>query len=289
MKKIYFIIFLLAITNQANVFADNNSDFFQLYKSRVTEVCEPYKKYTQWTSEKIVPIIFDVKPYENAKDYEKEETVVDSLFFLSNREEKPLKSAVINYKENMNSIYKCAMINSQNNSIKFLKDRLLKNLDWEIKKQIEPKLESLLNKLDIVNKSSDCKWIWKEIYNKYFILNQVTYETCRYNFYMEYLKSYYWELDNAIDIWDRDSVSITEVSSSSSKIIDAIDDEINHAYKIFPIVFNSYSEFENNYPIHFMLTIIKDDYIALRDKLYKALSPINQVVYKISNAMSIWK
>jgi hypothetical protein len=31
--------------------------------------------------------------------------------------------------------------------------------------------------------------------------------------------------------------------------------------------------------------LLKDDYLSLREKLHKTLNPINQVVYKIMNAM----
>jgi len=53
------------------------------------------------------------------------------------------------------------------------------------------------------------------------------------------------------------------------------------------MAFNTYIDYENNYPIHILLELIKEDFIVLRRKLHEAISPINQVVYKISNAMSI--
>ena len=62
--------------------------------------------------------------------------------------------------------------------------------------------------------------------------------------------------------------------------------EIEHSYELFPIAFHAYSEYENNYPIHALLQIIREDFMVLRDKLYDAVNPINQVWYKIMNAMS---
>jgi len=64
-----------------------------------------------------------------------------------------------------------------------------------------------------------------------------------------------------------------------------INDEITHTYKVFPYAYDAYTEYENNITIHFLLELIKEDYIVLREKLNKVLNPINQVVYKISNAM----
>ena len=65
-----------------------------------------------------------------------------------------------------------------------------------------------------------------------------------------------------------------------------IEDEIEHTYKVFPLAYSGYSDYENNFPIHFLLDIIKDDYKILRKKLYEVLMPIAQVWYKIINAMS---
>jgi hypothetical protein len=52
-----------------------------------------------------------------------------------------------------------------------------------------------------------------------------------------------------------------------------------------PIAFNAYKEYENNLPAHILLQIIREDYVIIREKLQKAMMPIAQVVYKISNAM----
>ncbi|MDP2396643.1 MAG: hypothetical protein Q8S84_04390 [bacterium] len=51
------------------------------------------------------------------------------------------------------------------------------------------------------------------------------------------------------------------------------------------MAFHALTEYENNISIHFLLELIKDDYIILREKLHEVINPINQVVYKISNAM----
>jgi hypothetical protein len=68
-----------------------------------------------------------------------------------------------------------------------------------LKKTIEPKIDAMSNKLDIVFKSSKCSNIDKEsIYNKQNILKQTTYETCSYNYYMEYLKEYYSNVNNSL-------------------------------------------------------------------------------------------
>jgi hypothetical protein len=52
------------------------------------------------------------------------------------------------------------------------------------------------------------------------------------------------------------------------------------------MAFETYVDYENNYPVHVLLEIIKEDFKILRRKFHEAISPLNQVVYKISNAMS---
>jgi len=64
-----------------------------------------------------------------------------------------------------------------------------------------------------------------------------------------------------------------------------IQKEIENINKTFPVVYKAYSEYENNITAHVLLELLRDDYNLLREKLHKNLNPINQVVYKISNAM----
>jgi hypothetical protein len=91
------------------------------------------------------------------------------------------------------------MISSQKNSINLLKQKTIKIIkDADLKKSIESKMDQMSSKLDMVFNSSKCSNIDKSIYNKLNILKQTTYETCSYNFYMEYLKDYYKDLSNSL-------------------------------------------------------------------------------------------
>jgi hypothetical protein len=78
---------------------------------------------------------------------------------------------------------------------------------------------------------------------------------------------------------------MTQVANDMSSINSSLEAEIKHAYKTFPVSYNAYTEYENNFPIHFLLELLKEDYYIFRQKLHEVLNPINQVVYKISNAM----
>jgi hypothetical protein len=66
----------------------------------------------------------------------------------------------------------------------------------------------------------------------------------------------------------------------------SINAEKEHAFKIYRLAFTAYSEYQGNFPIHIALELLKDNLIIFREKLYKALSPISQVIYKYINAMS---
>ena len=63
--------------------------------------------------------------------------------------------------------------------------------------------------------------------------------------------------------------------------------EIDRAFKLFPIAYKEYISYENYYPIHFLLLLIKQDFFDYRQAYHNVINPINQVVYKISNAMKV--
>lgn len=292
-SKIILVLFSLYIINYtyADDDCEKKTDSFEKYECRTKKVCE----VPEYVENKKV---FNPEKFKKADSYKEAE--ISDVFLKSSRDEKPIKKAVSVYKDNMDSIYKCAMIWIQKNSILNIKQKLLSaNLDktWDVKKNIWPKIESILNKLDIVSKSSKCLEIDKKtIYNKLAILKQTTQVTCDYGFYIDYLKEYYKDPMNAMwidpkDIKDTNASEETksylnsEVANKLKNIQSDLDSELEHSLKIFPIAFHAYSEYENNFPIHFLLELIKEDYMIFRDKLYEVLNPINQVVYKISNAM----
>ncbi len=79
--------------------------------------------------------------------------------------------------------------------------------------------------------------------------------------------------------------TIQTILQEESKKKNQIQKEMDDAFKIFPIAFKAYSEYENNITIHIYLELLREDYNLLREWLHKSINPINQVVYKISNAM----
>jgi hypothetical protein len=124
---------------------------------------------------------------------------VSDLFLKTSREEKPIKKAVSVYKENMNSIYKCAMIGIQKNALLNIKDRLKVDKTGDIKKSVGGKIDIIINRLNEYSSSSKCMAVKKEsTVNKLSILKQATQMTCQYAFYIDYLKEYYKDPANAL-------------------------------------------------------------------------------------------
>lgn len=268
MKKAFFIITLTIIilanwfyiTNaeEDNCFSYSNQTDFWLYKERVRCICKRYEP------EKAIKIIED-KYVE-----------IENNYYLPS-----IKST---YKTIMNDIYKCAILWIQKKSLLLIKEELinknpylLDNLWYKIDEKVTL-IKLSLTKFKCIDSNE------KTSIQKLNVLDQTTYETCKYINYLEYLKEKNQTIKSLIHE-DKEKYSTTELLKAEKMQNSALDEEINHAYKVFPVAFHAYTEYENNIIIHFLLELIKEDYITLREKLHKTLNPINQVVYKISNAM----
>ena len=180
----------------------------------------------------------------------------------------------------MNNIYKCWIIWAQQKSLNLIKKDLSEN------PIIKDKIEKKIRKTELTSKSFNCQNISNEknSLHKKRILHQTTYELCKYHSYLEYLRKRSNIIVNVVPI-NKEIMSIKEVNDLMRKKQNEIDVEIEKVYKIFPIAFDTYTQYENNYTIHILLELLKDDFVDFRKKLHKTINPINQVVYKISNAM----
>lgn len=282
-KKIFLIsLFLFASTPFVGAKdCETLTDEFEKYQCRSDNVCKQYDENKK---------VFNIEKFKTAESYKDFE--LSDILITSWSEHKGIQKAVEVYKENMNSIYKCAIIWAQKNSLFRLLDL---PVNENVKKSIEPKIQNLIQKLDITANANKCLNIdTSTVFNKLSILRQTTYLTCDYNFYMEYLKTHYNNPANALWIDQKELDSKNEevkeysLQEAANKITSAqnnIYQEISQAHKVFPIAFHAYSEYENNFPIHFLLELLKEDFYIFREKLHNVLNPINQVVYKISNAM----
>lgn len=265
MKKILIIfVILLLFTSQIYAASDVNYD---KYKTNVEKNCKNYEIENN--------VVINIDEYKSAWSYQ----LMNKL-----NPDYAITKAVDKYKTDMNSIYKCAVIDSQKNSLNIISTKLPNSSS--VKEQINQSIEKQKSKLDIQFKDAWCANIDKYIVIKKNILDQTTYETCRYSYYMDYLKTYYDDFSKTATTWDTTPKSIEYYVSYQNTYTSRIDYEIQRAYDVFPIAYHAYTEYENNFPIHLLLEVIKQDFIVLREKFYEVISPINQVVYKISNAMS---
>jgi hypothetical protein len=184
----------------------------------------------------------------------------------------------------MNDIYKCAILWIQKKSLLLIKEELI-NINPNLLDNLWTKIDQKINLIRLSLSKFKCiDSNEKTSIQKLNVLNQVTYETCKYINYLEYLKEKNQIIKSLIKE-DKDQYSLNELFQAEKIQNSSLDEEINHAYKVFPIAFHAYSEYENNIIIHFLLELLKEDYLIIREKLHKVLNPINQVVYKISNAM----
>lgn len=308
MKKIFIIFILYISLTSITAFADNtddtclwaknydtysekcnNKELFELYECRVTNLCTPC---TNKNSKKI----FETEEFKEAKEY------MWSSRLASTNILDPLEKVQKIYKSNMNSIYKCVLIDIQERWLKYLEEVISAtdktNLVW---KELNTKISSEKTKLTAKKSALKCSWWWEDDSDdrliKKDVLDQTSLEFCTYIYYLQYLKDVYKNPQNILGITDEElqSVSswnsqwktyqVSEISSWSTTINNAINKEIERTFKVFPLAYYAYSEYEDNYVLHLLLTLIKQDFVIARDQLAKVLWPINQVAYKIKDAM----
>lgn len=285
MKKIIFICILFFIIPYGTFAAATNddcesiSDAFAQYQCKSQKICKQYDENKK---------VFNIEIYKSAESYKKAK-VPGNVLVVSDTQINAIAKAITIYKENMNSVYKCAVVQAQKNSY----NKILQFIgNKNIKALVEPKIKQRLENLKVISKANKCLNIDSTtIFNKLSILRQTTYLTCDYNVYMNYLGTYFsdfqklYDLENVPKSEAQEARSVTEAAKDLQRVAWDISLEIEQAYKVFPLAYHAYWEYEDNFPVHFLLELLKEDYQELRQKLHQVLNPINQVVYKISNAM----
>ncbi len=261
----------------------NNKKDFELYECRVTTLCDSCNN----TDSKKV---FDTVSYDEASTYINSSTTDVLTSFYEVQEI---------YKTNMNSIYKCVLIDIQVRWLEKL-EKIITNTDetWLIQKELFSRITSEKSKLKMKKSVLGCWWLSDDNSEstliKKEVLDQVTLEYCKYNFYLLYLKEgYYSYITNSLWIketdlnntTDSEPIEITTIATQFNNINNEITNEVIKIQKVFPLAYYAYSEYEDNYLLHLLLTLIKQDYVLARDQLSKVLWPINQVAYKIKDAM----
>ena len=270
MKNILSIIILITVvifsninfTNAAEWSSYSLEEYFVLNQERVKNICEQYK-----------PDKFLISIEENYLQ------ISDTNTYSFNEIKKT-------HRTNMNDIYKCGLLKTQKKSLLLIKADLIKKnkaLALKLERKIEVKvtqIELTMTRLKCIDSEE------KSSIQKLNVLKQVTYQTCKYIIYLEYLKEYNKKVSSLTEL-DKEKYDIISVIENSKEKINEVSEEVDHTYKIFPLAFHAYTEYENNITIHFLLDLIKEDYIILRQKIHNTLNPINQLLYKTSNAMKL--
>lgn len=251
---------LLGISNSTFAVTQtcNDVEWYELYECRVKSVCltEPEKR------------IYDTQKDE--REYLELEPN-DSTYLSLNQKK---------YRENMNGIYKCALIQVQLNALNRL-DNLEK--DPDIKNKINTKIQQRSANLE--QRKWECLHIDDEtVYNKITVLNQTTYEICKYINYLDYLDNYTDSLSNTAS--GEEEQTAVAISQKQARVKQDIQDEFDHVTKVFPLAYTAYSQYENNIMLHFVLELIREDFIIFKKRLHSILWPISQLVYKANNSMT---
>jgi len=279
MKK-YLLIFSVFIfwINFLSVNADNEDiDFKTIYEENRDKFCDVNFKI----EDRILS--WEFEEYKPRKEYSEtlEQTINTSFIY---------NIISWKYKKNMNTLYNCAIIWVQINEINsFLSSSEDSNFSIDKSSQLQKILsknfEKQKSKMEKY-KNDNCS---DKIFEKIDVLIEATNYTCKYNFYMEYLKEFFKqnvvESINKIE-WSNDSTTSLLAWNAVSWLTNIINDELNHTNKIFLTIFQAYSEFESNYKIHFRLNILKEMMKIYKKNLELAVYPINQVIYKVMNATS---
>lgn len=257
-----------------------SQDGFGIYECRVKNVCEKYKS---------------PKPVYNSQDYENAESQSPE-FQWSQSMTMELDAVKKLYRENMGNIYKCAIIQSQINTLENLVEFIAQESSGRLSDNVGGQLSLRINRLEISASTIGCTLADDEsIQNKLNLLYETTYQACKHVSYLEYLKSYYKKTETLftqqerINNYGNDylfSFSPQKIANDINARTNLVAEEISHTYEIFPIAYHAYSEYENNFPIHFLLEIIRADFMLLSDNLKDNLMPIAQLWLKIINAQS---
>lgn len=303
-KKIFSaltILFLLS-TNSIVFWAENNYEWkYELYEQNVDTYCSAYKK------DKIIHTLNDEKEYPNIdKEYEKMQEEWYIIWYWNNiwdyfwsyisktasDDIDEIDLAKVLYRKRMDKIYNCATTLVYTKTI----DSIKTDIKWtpELTSKLEKKLDRL--KEDKIKNLSDeeCKVSSEinDIYIKNIVLEQSTYELCKYNYYLNYLHDFNKDFIWWLVIWkvvdsENKPLSTKGVLEQFDIKSSRISIEITDSFEVFPKVFEAYSQYENFLILHLYLDlVIKQDYLSLREMLHRTLNPLNQLWYRIINAMS---
>ncbi len=213
-----------------------------------------------------------------------------------------VEKASLLYKERMNAVYACAVLNAKYK----IHTRLVKQFKPE-GTNIVRKLEQATQQIEAQMTTRGCRNVSKEegegseLSVKRSLVRGSIIEYCNYRHYLDYVD---FNVRNQLSEVIKNENKMRGSSAanpnapddrfpSSESIATAIGDignrttnEIAHTQKVFDDAFDAYREFEQTYGSHILMVMIEDRYLMIREYLRDTMNPIGQVIYKASNAQS---
>jgi len=244
-----------------------------------------------------------LKSYIQQKPKQKTDKI--SVWEISNAKEKingrnfseypdtsPFKVAQVVYKSNMSNLYDCAIFSSKMYAI----DWVMASLENDkVSKQILKRLRLYKKELERQSKEewNLCNYKqWVEV-EKEDMLNETTYEMCKYISTLRYYEREYMDkpvFEDIIPEEEKSQIDWTVFDSRYYRYLTSlksnIEKEIQHTYDIYETAFTAYKEFDSNFRVHLYLELLKTDFLVLRNALHDTLVPLNQLPTKIVWAMS---
>ncbi len=224
------------------------------------------------------------------------------------------------YRQNMNNIYKCAILKSQNDSYDIILNKLnitnpsISIFTSRIQEQ-KTNITEEINNIDCVKTSPQKSGFGI----KKQILDESTLEMCKYLHFLDYVDTThvkdiwnlikdreisqqveqvfeqnpsagieaYLDLSNVDDYeFKKEKYTLQDILALQVESNKEIQEEIEHTKRVYEVAFQTYANYELNMVVHLLFDMLENDFRQVRDKIYAMLGPINQVAYKIPNATS---
>lgn len=205
----------------------------------------------------------------------------------------PIREIEIVYKENMADIYSCAM-NTVSKASKDFEKVFLENEKVPV---VKTTINRWLDWIPDYDQNDNCRKIEKEDYNnlQQILLKESTYEICKYTAYMNALDDVFYEdyrlsflenLENDTEVNEEQETRITEsIRLTREQITELIKERKEINFEIHSLSYLRFNDFFNNLTLHMAMEWLRIRVDIYREYLYKTLWPLNQLPWKIINAM----
>lgn len=206
---------------------------------------------------------------------------------------KTLEIARIEYRNAMDRIFACAVIDARIQVINDLQKKIQAKFPVP-NNEILLQLQTEVKRLEALREPSSCTAPKNsDIPIETQIINSATLQFCHFNFYLLYLQDNL-EKDNTrmMNIEKAIGTGNGTVTAQDTKTWaeqlqkrqNQVKDELARAANTLPRAVRTFQEMKTTYPIHVMFTIIYDDYLRLRENLNRYLNATSQLFEKMYNA-----